>query len=130
MRPRPPTTPGRRGPACRSWRMSGCWLAWWSSPGPTSWPPSDMGRRLGSVLFTLVLAAAGLAMLRPAESAASAERAEPGASAVIGKRVIGHSVAGRPIVAWHLGREQAAPTVVLFSTMHGDEAATRQLLRA
>ncbi|MDQ4055242.1 MAG: DUF2817 domain-containing protein [Actinomycetota bacterium] len=71
-----------------------------------------------------MLAAAGLAVPRTADSA------EPGASAVIGKRVLGRSVAGRPILAWHLGVDRAAPTVVLFSTMHGNEPATRRILQA
>ncbi|WP_188111338.1 M14 family zinc carboxypeptidase [Nocardioides antri] len=47
--------------------------------------------------------------------------------AVIGKRVIGRSVRGRPIVAWHLG-ETGKPKVLLISTMHGDEPHTRQIL--
>ncbi|MDZ5620060.1 M14 family zinc carboxypeptidase [Nocardioides bizhenqiangii] len=49
--------------------------------------------------------------------------------AVIGKRVIGHSVRGRPLVAWHLG-EVGKPKVLLVSTMHGDEPHTRQILTA
>ena len=80
--------------------------------------------RLGIAIVALGLAVAGLGTPR------SAEASQPGDTAVIAKRVIGHSAAGRPIVAWHLGREQAAPTVVLFSTMHGNEPATRQILRA
>ncbi len=43
------------------------------------------------------------------------------------KRVIGHSVGGRPIVAWHRG-EKGEPKVVLIATMHGDEGAPRQIL--
>ena len=42
--------------------------------------------------------------------------------AVIGRRVIGHSVQGRPIVAWHLG-EPGRKKVVLISLMHGNEPA-------
>jgi protein MpaA len=80
-------------------------------------------RRLGLALVALGLAAVGLAVPHAAEAAV------PSDHAVIGKRMIGRSVAGRPIMAWHLGREQAAPTVVLFSTMHGNEPATRQILR-
>jgi protein MpaA len=48
---------------------------------------------------------------------------------VIGKRVIGTSVEGRKIVAYRLG-ESGAPVMVLLATMHGNEAAPRQLLRA
>jgi murein peptide amidase A len=79
---------------------------------------------LGIAIVALGLAVAGLGTPRAAEAS------RPGETAVIGKHLIGHSVAGRPIVAWHLGREEATPTVVLFSTMHGDEPATRQILRA
>jgi murein peptide amidase A len=84
--------------------------------------------RLGTLLTTLlgttlgiIVAAALLAGPAPAQQAA------PGESAVIGKRVIGHSAQGRPITAWHLG-ETGKPRVLLVSTMHGDEAATRQIL--
>ena len=48
--------------------------------------------------------------------------------AVVERRVIGHSVQGRPIVAWRLG-EPGARRVVLVSSMHGDEHATSQVLR-
>ena len=41
---------------------------------------------------------------------------------VIGAGCIGHSVQGRPIVAWHLG-EPGKPKVVLISVMHGNEPA-------
>lgn len=47
--------------------------------------------------------------------------------AVIGVRVIGHSVDGRPIRAWHLGTP-GATKVVLVSTMHGDEAQVADIL--
>lgn len=47
--------------------------------------------------------------------------------AVIGTRVIGRSVRGRPIRAWHLG-ERGQPRVLLISTMHGDEPHTQQIL--
>ena len=51
------------------------------------------------------------------------------AGAVIGSRVIGRSVRGRPIRAFHLG-EPGTTRVVLVSAMHGNEAAPRQILRA
>ena len=50
-------------------------------------------------------------------------------SPVLERRVIGQSVQGRDIVAWHLG-EPGTPTFVLLSTMHGDEPHTRQILQA
>jgi predicted deacylase len=46
---------------------------------------------------------------------------------VLGKRVIGHSVRGRPIVAWHLG-QLGQPKVLLVAAMHGNEGAPRQIL--
>ena len=46
---------------------------------------------------------------------------------MIGRRVLGHSVHGRPIVAWHLG-EPGQQKVVLISLMHGNEPAPRRIL--
>lgn len=47
--------------------------------------------------------------------------------AVVEKRVIGHSVKGRPITAWRLGEPGGRP-IVLVSSMHGNEDATSQIL--
>jgi hypothetical protein len=47
--------------------------------------------------------------------------------AVIGHRVLGKSVDGRKIVAWHLG-ETGKKKVVLISVMHGNEGAPRRIL--
>jgi murein peptide amidase A len=47
--------------------------------------------------------------------------------AILEVRVIGHSVRGRRILAYRLG-ERGERKVVLISTMHGDEPATRQIL--
>lgn len=49
--------------------------------------------------------------------------------AVVEKRVIGHSVQGRPILAWRLGEPGGRP-VVLVSSMHGNENATAQILHS
>ena len=49
--------------------------------------------------------------------------------AVIERVVIGHSVQGRPITAWHLG-QPGKRRVLLISTMHGDEGKPRQILGA
>ena len=50
------------------------------------------------------------------------------------QRVLGHSVRGRPIRAWHMenGAEgrHSGPTVVLIAAMHGNEGAPRQILRS
>ena len=49
---------------------------------------------------------------------------------VIGRRVLGRSPGGRQITAWHLGVAGDAPTVVLISTMHGNEPHTRRILES
>ena len=74
------------------------------------------------------LAAAGLAFaLLPALLVLPARATTDARPAVIGHRVIGHSVQGRPIVAWHLG-EPGKKKVVLISLMHGNEPAPRRIL--
>jgi predicted deacylase len=50
-----------------------------------------------------------------------------GHPAVLGKTVIGHSVKGRAITAYHLG-EPGKKKVVLISVMHGNEPAPRRIL--
>ncbi|RYP88389.1 DUF2817 domain-containing protein [Nocardioides guangzhouensis] len=50
--------------------------------------------------------------------------------AVVEKRVIGRSRQDRPIVAWRVGRPGNRDRAVIFSTMHGDERHTRQILLA
>jgi predicted deacylase len=79
--------------------------------------------RLGILLTTAL--AIGLLAGSPAE----ARQAPPDQSAVIGSKVIGHSVRGRPIKAWRLG-EPGRPKVLLVSTMHGNENDTKQILAA
>jgi predicted deacylase len=52
---------------------------------------------------------------------------------VLETRVLGKSVRGRPITAWHmenLAEKRTGPTVVLIATMHGNEGATRQILHS
>ena len=77
-------------------------------------------RCLAAAALSLALLPAALVL--PVRAAATDER-----PAVIGRRVLGHSVQGRPIVAWHLG-EAGKPKVVLISLMHGNEAAPRRIL--
>ena len=48
--------------------------------------------------------------------------------AVVGERIIGYSVLGRPIRAWHLGDPAARATAVAIASLHGDEAAPRAIL--
>ncbi|WP_148613718.1 M14 family zinc carboxypeptidase [Nocardioides rubriscoriae] len=75
----------------------------------------------------LVLLAAGLVV--PAGPVPVAAAREP---AAFEQRVLGRSVSGRPIVAYHLGDpdQPGVETVVLFATMHGNEPAPRRALRA
>jgi len=83
-----------------------------------------MLRRLGIATAGLALLAASSPGLPSSAQAAPAQR-----GAVIGTRVLGKSVEGRKIVAWHLG-EPGKPKVVLMSAMHGNERAPRQILQA
>ncbi|MEO7845608.1 MAG: DUF2817 domain-containing protein [Nocardioides sp.] len=76
-----------------------------------------MTRRL--LLVVLLTALLGPLLAAPAQAAPT----------ILEKRVIGHSVQGRPLVAWHLG-EPGTTTYVLISTMHGNEGATRRILEA
>ena len=80
--------------------------------------------RLGTLLTTIALAVGCLAAV-PSGAGAGTAAADRGA--VVEKRVIGHSVRGRPITAWRLG-ERGEPKVLLVATMHGDEGAPRQIL--
>lgn len=86
-------------------------------------------RPLGTFLATALVAAL---LTQPAAEAAPAPASARADArpAVIAKRVIGTSVRGRPIVAWHLGEPRAprVQTVVLISTMHGNEPHTRRIL--
>jgi protein MpaA len=44
-------------------------------------------------------------------------------------RVIGHSVKGRPIRAWHLGDPASPVKAVVIATMHGNEGKPGQILQ-
>jgi protein MpaA len=88
-------------------------------------------------LVTALVAWATAAALSVAPSVASpgGGGGDVGASAVVASKVIGKSVRGRPIRAWHLGHQgeqndASVPTVVLIATMHGNEGAPRQILSA
>jgi murein peptide amidase A len=80
---------------------------------------------LRHALTLLVSAAAvtGWAAAPPALAAGS-----PPPEAAYARQVIGRSVGGRPIVAWHLG-ETRKPKVVLIAGMHGNEPAPSRILR-
>lgn len=76
-------------------------------------------RRALSLLIALPLLVTG----QPAPASAT-----PGARAVVETRVIGHSVQGRPILAYRTG-EPGKPVVLVMATMHGDERSPRRLLK-
>ena len=80
------------------------------------------------VMVATTLPAGPTAAARGASGLTQAAAAAPG-DAVVGRRKLGESVRGRPIMAYRLG-ERDEKTVVLFSTMHGDEPRTRQILRS
>jgi protein MpaA len=90
-------------------------------------------RILGAVVsLSIVGALAGLPQSTAAPRHAAA--ATPRANHVLETRVLGKSVRGRPITAWHLANaadgRRKGPTVVLIATMHGNEGAPRQILRS
>ena len=82
-----------------------------------------MSRRalVGTLAGVLVAGAGAGALGTPADAA----QARP---AVVEKRVIGHSVQGRPIRAFRLGEPGAPTRVVAMAAMHGDETAPRAIL--
>ena len=92
--------------------------------------PLALGLTLAAAVSALVVPAAtdvSVASTAPAGVVVTADRGP----AVLERRVIGRSVAGRAIVAHHLGEPDApgVDTVVLFSTMHGNEPDTRFALQ-
>lgn len=77
----------------------------------------------------VVLAAAiALPSVVAVPAGASAPSAPEQRTAAAKSRVIGHSVRGRPIRAWHLGNPRARRTVVVMAAMHGNELAPRRIL--
>jgi len=83
------------------------------------------GRRgLGAALLALALLPSLLLLPSPTTAATTARAGRP---AVIGHQVLGTTVQGRRIVAWHLG-EPGKKKVVLIAVMHGDEQAPRRIL--
>ena len=87
-----------------------------------------MTLRLGAALTSLTLAATltGATLTLGAGAAHAAAR-----PAVIQRVVIGESVQHRPIVAWHLGQPKPGrQTVLIVSTMHGNERQIQQIPEA
>jgi hypothetical protein len=88
-----------------------------------------MNLRPGAVLTSVTVALAVAAAMVPA-----AQAAPPAAGrrpAVVERVVIGHSVQHRPILAYHLGEQRpGVPTVLIVSTMHGNERQIQQIPEA
>jgi hypothetical protein len=80
---------------------------------------------LGMVLALLVVPGAAEARA-PAAAAVVPARA----SAALEVRVIGHSVRGRAIRAWHLGDPASPVKAVFIATMHGNEARPARILES
>jgi protein MpaA len=78
-----------------------------------------------TAVLALVLGAGTLTLANP-----SAATSGDSGDAVVEQRRLGVSVKGRPIVAYRVGNPDARVTAVAMSTMHGDEADTRHILRA
>jgi protein MpaA len=58
----------------------------------------------------------------------TAQAAVPAKPAVVETKVIGHSVKGRPIVAYRLGQPTSTRKVVIMAGMHGDEPGPSRIL--
>ena len=76
----------------------------------------------------LGLAAALLAAAAPVAVEATAP-ARANRPAVIGVRVVGHSVQDRKIFAFHVGDPKADTTAVIMAAMHGNELAPQRIVR-
>jgi murein peptide amidase A len=83
--------------------------------------------RLRSIWLCVMLAAAGSVAVTEAGRSAATPAPLP---TVIGQRTIGHSVAGRPIIAYHLGDPHSPLKTVILGEMHGDEHAGVVVTRA
>jgi len=87
-------------------------------------------RRLSGVLALLV-AVLATALVVPTTADAGPTRttaARAGTTALIGTRVIGHTVKGRKIKAYHVGDPASPVKAVLIGTIHGNEAGPAKLL--
>jgi murein peptide amidase A len=83
-----------------------------------------VSRRLLALLLPgLLLVAAGPGATQPAQAATT--KAHP---AVVGTRIIGHTVNGRAIGAWRFGQPTSSRKVVIFGAMHGDETGPSRIL--
>ncbi len=81
-------------------------------------------RARAAALATALVLGSGM-LTAPAASAVGPDR-----SAVVQTKRLGTSVRGRPIYAYRVGDPDAKVTAVAMSTFHGNEPATRQILRS
>lgn len=81
-------------------------------------------RRL-HLLTAVATVLAALAVLGPAGPAAG----DDSTSVVTAREVVGTSVRGRPIVAWHRARPGATRTLLVIGNIHGDERAGLRVVR-
>ncbi len=94
-------------------------------------PCRDARRRAGVhvvLRLALTVAVAATLLAGPTVVAPAAASESRPVRAAYASQVIGYSVKGRPIVAWHLG-ETRKPKVVLIAGMHGNEPAPTAILR-
>jgi len=84
-------------------------------------------RRLSGTLLLWVLVGAALAAPGPAQAGAGDGNGRS-VTAAFASQVIGHTVKGRPIRAWHLGDPASPVKAVFVGTIHGDEAGPARLL--
>jgi murein peptide amidase A len=82
-----------------------------------------MRRHSGVLFLLLVVWAASLVVPNSAQA-----RTDNTTSASLGMRIIGYSVKGRPIRAWHLGDPTSPVKAVFIATMHGNEPQPAQIL--
>jgi protein MpaA len=82
-----------------------------------------MRARTRAVLLAPLLLLVTLLVGQPLAATAGAIR-----PTVVESRIIGHSVKGRAIRAYRVGDPTSSNRVVVMSTMHGDERATRRIL--
>lgn len=80
-------------------------------------------KSLGVMLLSVLLAIP-IGLVSPAQAAGKKT------TAVVEKRVIGHSVDGRDIIAWRLGDPRSSKKVLLLAGMHGNETGAVHTLRA
>jgi protein MpaA len=85
-----------------------------------------MRRFSGPVLLVALLAGA-LVAPGPAPAGA-ADRHTRSVAAAFASLVIGHTVKGRPIRAWHLGDPASPVKAVFVGTIHGNEAGPARIL--